>query len=255
MLLQAKKMKTLLSLAVVAVLPLAGCASLPSSSSDLGNSGTTDLGNPSAGLQTQSSGSDPSQSSDSSGSSNSQSSGSDSSGSSASGSSGESTQSTNQASGNSQSVLTAASASLALSGVGLLMWYLMPSSQATQSSQSSGKLSDSSESGKRKRRRHRLQVAAMTYLRAQSDQLLEDLALGAGPTIDDLAGMARLRPENVARFGRLLRLHRAELVPLLAPDGLTPEGAERAFQRIGEISWADPALREDGERYLASVWE
>jgi len=95
----------------------------------------------------------------------------------------------------------------------------------------------------------------MVYLRAQSDQLLQDLALGAGPTVDDLAGMARLRPENFARFGRLLRAHRPELIPLVAPAKLTPEGAELAFRRIGEIAWADPALREDGERYLASAAE
>jgi hypothetical protein len=225
---------------VMAVVLGANCASAALGSTNGGSSTDTNfLG----ALQSDTSGSN------SSGevSNSSQSFGTDSSATSAQ-SSDQSNQSTQGASSNTQSATTASLAVAALSSVGLLVWNFVPSVQLSNSGQS---LRSSGQSSGRRYRQ--IRVAAMRYFRAQSDQLLQDLALGAGPTVDDLAGGAGVRAENVRRLGQLLRQHRAELVSMLEPQHLTEDGAGQVLRRIGEIAWEDPALREDGERYLANA--
>lgn len=93
--------------------------------------------------------------------------------------------------------------------------------------------------------------AAQVYLRARAHQLREDLALGAGPTLEDLAAAARIRRENLDTFGRLLRGHRAELLALADARTLTPERALEWLQRVGELARADPRLEEDHQAFLA----
>jgi hypothetical protein len=93
--------------------------------------------------------------------------------------------------------------------------------------------------------------AAQTYLRSRTHQLREDLALGAGPTIEELAAMARIRRENLGAFGRLLRTHRKELLALADVRALTPGRAVEWMRRVGEIASADPRLEEDRRAFLA----
>ena len=92
--------------------------------------------------------------------------------------------------------------------------------------------------------------AAQAFLRANRFQLQEDLALGAGRSIDDLAALARIRAANVPRFAQLLRSHRSELLALADARALTPGRAALALRRIGELAAGDPVLAEDGRLAL-----
>ena len=92
-------------------------------------------------------------------------------------------------------------------------------------------------------------VLARAWLLANELQLKQDLALGAGPTLDDLAGLAGIAPAHRAHFGRVLQQHRDEL---LAPHELTPQAAARVMSRVGALVMADPLLRVDGQAALAA---
>ncbi len=95
--------------------------------------------------------------------------------------------------------------------------------------------------------------AAQTYLRSRTHQLREDLALGAGPTVEDLASLAGIRREHLGVFGRLLRAHRTELLALAETRTLTPERALAWLRRVGEIARTDPRLEEDRSAFLARL--
>ncbi|WP_244224861.1 hypothetical protein [Corallococcus sicarius] len=92
--------------------------------------------------------------------------------------------------------------------------------------------------------------AAQVYLRARTHQLREDLALGAGPTVEDLAQAARIRRENLDVFGRLLRAHRKELLAMAEVKTLTPERARAWLERVGELARTEPRLEEDRQAFL-----
>lgn len=94
--------------------------------------------------------------------------------------------------------------------------------------------------------------AAQTYLRSRTYQLREDLALGAGPTIEELAAMARIRREHLPIFGRLLRAHRQELLAMAEVRALTPWRAVEWMRRVGEIASTDPRLEEDRRAFLTA---
>jgi hypothetical protein len=92
-------------------------------------------------------------------------------------------------------------------------------------------------------------AAAAQFLRASERQLRMDLAVGAGPAIDDLAALAEIRPRNLPRFGRLLREHRHELLTWTDARALTPAVAAQVLRRVGEIAAQDGALAEDGRAF------
>ncbi|WP_143196030.1 hypothetical protein [Archangium sp. Cb G35] len=94
--------------------------------------------------------------------------------------------------------------------------------------------------------------AAQAYLRARTHQLREDLALGAGPSIEDLAAMARIRRENLRVFGRVLREHRGELLALAESSSLTPERALGWLARVGQLARTEQRLEEDRLAFLAA---
>ncbi len=81
-------------------------------------------------------------------------------------------------------------------------------------------------------------------------QLKQDLALGMGPALDDLAGLARIGPSRRLHFFKLLQKNRAML---LTPREVTPREAARMMSRVGELVRADPVLRADGEAALAAL--
>ena len=91
-------------------------------------------------------------------------------------------------------------------------------------------------------------IEARWWLLANEVQLKQDLALGAGPALDDLAGLARIAPERRAHFGKVLQKNRALF---LLPRDATPEQAAQLMSRVGELVLADPILRIDGEAVLA----
>jgi hypothetical protein len=92
-------------------------------------------------------------------------------------------------------------------------------------------------------------VMSRTWLLANQLQLSQDLALGAGPALDDLAGIAGIAPAHRARFGRVLQQHRAELK---VAGEVTPAAAAQVMSRVGDLVMADPLLRADGGAALAS---
>ncbi len=92
------------------------------------------------------------------------------------------------------------------------------------------------------------EAAAHLYLKSVRHRLEEELALGAGPTLEDLAALAQIRQENLPRFFRLLLAHRRELLALTDARTLTPARAGRALQQVGAWAAADPVLAEDGRR-------
>jgi hypothetical protein len=92
-------------------------------------------------------------------------------------------------------------------------------------------------------------VMARAWLLANELQLAQDLALGAGPAIDDLAGIAGIAPSRRSHFGRVLQRNRALL---LFPHELTPQQAARVMSQVGALLMADPLLRLDGEAVLTA---
>ncbi|MCP3099699.1 hypothetical protein LZ198_12555 [Myxococcus sp. K15C18031901] len=94
--------------------------------------------------------------------------------------------------------------------------------------------------------------AAQVYLRARTHQLREDLALGAGPTVEDLAEAAHIRRENLGTFGRLLRTHRRELLEMADARTLTPDRALAWLERVGELARSDARLDEDRRAFLSA---
>lgn len=93
--------------------------------------------------------------------------------------------------------------------------------------------------------------AAQAFLRANRHQLEQDLALGAGRSIEDLASVAEIPREHLPRLGRVLRTHRSELLEMAEPELLTPERAAAWMRHVGELSRADPELARDGARFEA----
>lgn len=92
-------------------------------------------------------------------------------------------------------------------------------------------------------------IQARSWLLANELQLQQDLALGAGPTIDDLAGVSGVSARNKAHFGRVLQRNRALFK--VTPE-ITPEQAGDVFSRVGDLVMTDPVLRPDGLAVLAS---
>lgn len=92
-------------------------------------------------------------------------------------------------------------------------------------------------------------LEARAWLLANRLQLMQDLALGAGPAIDELAALAGIAPARRAHFGRALQRLRSRLV--VAPD-VTPVAASQVMSEVGELILTDPLLRPDAELRLAS---
>lgn len=90
---------------------------------------------------------------------------------------------------------------------------------------------------------------ALLYFRGNAHQLSQDLALGAGPAIDDLAHAAAIAPAHRVRFGKTLRQHRVELLALADPATIDLDRALALLRRIGAIVRADETLKADAERF------
>lgn len=89
---------------------------------------------------------------------------------------------------------------------------------------------------------------ALAWLEENRTQLRIDLALGEGPTIDDLAAVYRVPAERRAVFAEALRTRRAELLDLAAASD-----ARGFLRRVGEIMQADARLEEDFVRWRMVV--
>ncbi len=93
---------------------------------------------------------------------------------------------------------------------------------------------------------------AYEYLRLRLHQLREDVARGAGPMVDGLAGVVNVRREHVPHFGRVLRSHQGELLALADSRTLTPPRALELMRRVGALVLEDPLLRGDLEAAMGA---
>lgn len=92
-------------------------------------------------------------------------------------------------------------------------------------------------------------VLARSWLVANELQLKQDLALGWGPTLEDLAGLAGIAPGHRERFGKVLQKHRRELV---VSAEVSPDEAAQVMSRVGDLVMTDPVLRADAVVALAA---
>lgn len=91
---------------------------------------------------------------------------------------------------------------------------------------------------------------AQAWLKANLRQLKQDLALGAGPALDDLAAAAEIRLEHRERFCRLLARHRQELLAPLRSGDVSIAATIEALTRVGELTRSDDVLRADAEALM-----
>lgn len=94
-------------------------------------------------------------------------------------------------------------------------------------------------------------ATALRFLRANEDQLRQDLALGAGPALEDLAAAAEIRRAHAPRFYALLHQNRAELLELAEPSKLDEQRALLFLSAVGEYAQRDEVLKEDVAGFLA----
>jgi hypothetical protein len=93
--------------------------------------------------------------------------------------------------------------------------------------------------------------AFASYLRRNSDQLVQDVTLGSGRTVNDLAATAAISTNNLPAFGRLLRAHRAELLKLADVRQLSPDRALAFLERMGTLVMNDRVLISDYDAAVA----
>lgn len=91
---------------------------------------------------------------------------------------------------------------------------------------------------------------AQAWVNANLKQLKQDLALGAGPTVRDLASAAEIRPEHLARFAKLLQEHRADVLAPAAAGRVSLEQAAQLLQTIGTLTRNDEVLQQDAADFL-----
>lgn len=92
-------------------------------------------------------------------------------------------------------------------------------------------------------------VLARSWLVANELQLKQDLALGWGPTLEDLAGLAGIAPAHRGHFGKVLQKHRRELA---VSAEVSPDEAAHVMSRVGDLVMTDPVLRADAVVALAA---
>lgn len=78
--------------------------------------------------------------------------------------------------------------------------------------------------------------AAYLYLRDNHLQLTQDLAVGQGPVLDELASAANVSVANKAAFAKAMQANAAELIALTSPESLDEQRAVRFIERYVQIA-------------------
>ena len=83
-------------------------------------------------------------------------------------------------------------------------------------------------------------------------QMRQDLAIGAGPFIDDLGELARIDRRDLGRLGQLLRARRVEILARAQVAASSPAAAQSLFEDLGRYAAEDPVLAKERDRFVAS---
>jgi len=86
------------------------------------------------------------------------------------------------------------------------------------------------------------------YIRQNAVALQQDMTIGAGESIDDLAAAFQVSEENIAAFAAALHAKRGELLPLTDVGALDEARANAFFEIIANTMNQTPALHQDFER-------
>jgi hypothetical protein len=95
--------------------------------------------------------------------------------------------------------------------------------------------------------------AAELYLRQNAVQLAQDLAVGKGPTVTELASAFQLSREDAVRFAELLRRDRKALLELADVERLDPERALAFGKRLNDLLSTDIRLDAHLDRLAATA--
>ena len=71
---------------------------------------------------------------------------------------------------------------------------------------------------------------AQVYMDANAVALSQEITMGGGQTVTDLAGMAGIEPEDRAAFAKVLRAQHAALVPRTRSRARTPRRSRASSQ-------------------------
>src|SRR5690554_3973051 len=86
------------------------------------------------------------------------------------------------------------------------------------------------------------------YIRQNAVALQQDVTIGAGDLIDDLAAAFQVSEENIPAFAAALHAKRGELLPLTNVGELDAKRADAFFAIIANTMNQTPALHQDFQR-------
>jgi len=86
------------------------------------------------------------------------------------------------------------------------------------------------------------------YIRQNAVALQQDMTVGAGDSIEDLAAAFQVSEENIPAFAAALHAKRGELLPLTNVGELDQARADAFFEIIANTMNQTPALHQDFQR-------
>lgn len=83
------------------------------------------------------------------------------------------------------------------------------------------------------------------YIRQNALALQQDMTIGAGHSIEDLAAVFRISKKNLPAFASAVHSHRDQLFALTHVEKLDEQRADKFFQIIATAMRQDPNLRNE----------
>lgn len=91
------------------------------------------------------------------------------------------------------------------------------------------------------------------FIRQNAQALQQDLTVGGGESVQDLAAAFQVEQQDYDTFARMLHERRNELVPLTKVDKLDSERADAFFRKVAQGMQTQPELRDDLRRISFEV--
>lgn len=91
-----------------------------------------------------------------------------------------------------------------------------------------------------------------SYLRQNAVALQQDMTVGAGGSIDDLAAAFQVSEENIPAFAAAIHAQRSELMPLTDIGQLDEKRADAFFEMVANTMNQTPALHQDFQRVASA---